>query len=240
MKKEDVKEGIAKISGDDAHHIINVLRFKIGEELIISDGENQYITSIIGIEDSSVILKIIESYDKAVESPIDITLFQGLPKSDKMDLIVQKCTEIGVKRIVPIETEFSLIKIKEKSIDKKINRWEKISQEASKQSGRSIVPDVLMPVDFKMALNSINEFDLCLIPYEKENSIKLKDVLKKHSDAKNICVFIGPEGGFSDNEIEIAVKFGVVPVTLGPRILRTETAGIVASSIILYELGDLG
>lgn len=240
VKNEDIKDGIARINGDDAHHIINVLRFKIGTKLIISDGKNQYVVSVIDIENSSVILKIIEEYNQVVESPINITLYQGLPKSDKMDLIIQKCTEIGIKKIVPVETEFSTIKIKEKNIYNKISRWKKISLEASKQSGRSIVPDVLMPVGFKDALESLNEFDLCLIPYEKETNMRLKDVLKKNFDAKNICVFIGPEGGFSENEIMAAIEYGAIPVTLGPRILRTETAGIVTSSIILYELGDLG
>ncbi|MGF7396963.1 16S rRNA (uracil(1498)-N(3))-methyltransferase [Thermoanaerobacterium thermosaccharolyticum] len=240
MKNEDIKDGIARINGDDAHHIINVLRFKIGTKLIISNGKNQYIVTILDIENSSVILKIIEEYNQVVESPINITLYQGLPKSDKMDLIIQKCTEIGIKKIVPVETEFSTIKIKEKNIYNKINRWKKISLEASKQSGRSIVPDVLVPVGFKDALESLNEFDLCLIPYEKETNMRLKDVLKKNFDAKNICVFIGPEGGFSENEIMAAIEYGAIPVTLGPRILRTETAGIVTSSIILYEFGDLG
>ncbi|WP_041589418.1 16S rRNA (uracil(1498)-N(3))-methyltransferase [Thermoanaerobacterium thermosaccharolyticum] len=240
VKNEDIKDGIARINGDDAHHIINVLRFKIGTKLIISNGKNQYIVTILDIENSSVILKIIEEYNQVVESPINITLYQGLPKSDKMDLIIQKCTEIGIKKIVPVETEFSTIKIKEKNIYNKINRWKKISLEASKQSGRSIVPDVLVPVGFKDALESLNEFDLCLIPYEKETNMRLKDVLKKNFDAKNICVFIGPEGGFSENEIMAAIEYGAIPVTLGPRILRTETAGIVTSSIILYELGDLG
>ncbi|WP_430349334.1 16S rRNA (uracil(1498)-N(3))-methyltransferase [Thermoanaerobacterium thermosaccharolyticum] len=240
VKNEDIKDGIARINGDDAHHIINVLRFKIGTKLIISNGKNQYIVTILDIENSSVILKIIEEYNQVVESPINITLYQGLPKSDKMDLIIQKCTEIGIKKIVPVETEFSTIKIKEKNIYNKINRWKKISLEASKQSGRSIVPDVLVPVGFKDALESLNEFDLCLIPYEKETNMRLKDVLKKNFDAKNICVFIGPEGGFSENEIMAAIEYGAIPVTLGPRILRTETAGIVTSSIILYEFGDLG
>ncbi|ADL68708.1 protein of unknown function DUF558 [Thermoanaerobacterium thermosaccharolyticum DSM 571] len=240
MKNEDIKDGIVRINGDDAHHIIDVLRFKIGTKLIISNGKNQYIVSILDIENSSVILKIIEEYNQVVESPINITLYQGLPKSDKMDLIIQKCTEIGIKKIVPVETEFSTIKIKEKNIYNKINRWKKISLEASKQSGRSIVPDVLVPVGFKDALESLNEFDLCLIPYEKETNMRLKDVLKKNFNAKNICVFIGPEGGFSENEIMAAIEYGAIPVTLGPRILRTETAGIVTSSIILYELGDLG
>ncbi len=240
MKNEDIKDGIVRINGDDAHHIIDVLRFKIGTKLIISNGKNQYIVTILDIENSSVILKIIEEYNQVVESPINITLYQGLPKSDKMDLIIQKCTEIGIKKIVPVETEFSTIKIKEKNIYNKINRWKKISLEASKQSGRSIVPDVLVPVGFKDALESLNEFDLCLIPYEKETNMRLKDVLKKNFDAKNICVFIGPEGGFSENEIMAAIEYGAIPVTLGPRILRTETAGIVTSSIILYELGDLG
>ncbi|MDI3310594.1 MAG: 16S rRNA (uracil(1498)-N(3))-methyltransferase [Thermoanaerobacterium sp.] len=240
IKDEDIKDGIVRIYGDDAHHIKDVLRLKIGTNLVVSNGVKQYNASIFSIESTSVLLKIVDEFHQIVESTINVTLFQGLPKSNKMDLIVQKSTEIGIKKIVPVETEFSVIKVKEKSIGNKINRWNKISQEASKQSGRLTVPEVLEPVSFDIAVNYIYDFDLCIIPYEREFNVRLKDVLKENHDAKNICIFIGPEGGFSDHEVAMATKNGAVPVTLGPRILRTETAGIVAGSIILYELGDLG
>lgn len=240
IKNKDIDDGIVKIIGDDAHHIIHVLRLKPGANLLLSDGMLQYSALIDSINKSSVILKIINIHDEDVESPINITLYQGLPKSDKMDFIIQKCTEIGVKRFVPLETKYSLIKIKEKNIENKINRWQKISHEASKQSGRSVVPDVLMPIDFKESLKGICDYDLSIIPYEKEKRLGLKDILKEYKQAKNISVFIGPEGGFSDDEINTAIECGIKPVTLGPRILRTETAGIVTCSIILYELGDLG
>ncbi|WP_206199029.1 16S rRNA (uracil(1498)-N(3))-methyltransferase [Thermoanaerobacterium sp. PSU-2] len=240
IKDEDIKDGIVRIYGDDAHHIKDVLRLKIGTDLVVSNGVKQYNASILSIESTSVLLKIVDELHQVVESSINVTLFQGLPKSDKMDLIVQKCTEIGIKKIVPVETEYSIIKIKEKSIGNKINRWNKISQEASKQSGRLIVPEVLEPISFNIAVNYIHEFDLCVMPYERETNVRLKDVLKENNGAKNICIFIGPEGGFSPSEVTMATKNGAVTVTLGPRILRTETAGIVAGSIILYELGDLG
>ncbi|MDE4541590.1 16S rRNA (uracil(1498)-N(3))-methyltransferase [Thermoanaerobacterium sp. R66] len=240
IKDEDIKDGIVRIYGDDVHHIKDVLRLKIGTDLVVSNGVKQYNASILSIESTSVLLKIVDELHQVVESSINVTLFQGLPKSDKMDLIVQKCTEIGIKKIVPVETEYSIIKIKEKSIGNKINRWNKISQEASKQSGRLIVPEVLEPISFNIAVNYIHEFDLCVMPYERETNVRLKDVLKENNGAKNICIFIGPEGGFSPSEVAMATENGAVIVTLGPRILRTETAGIVAGSIILYELGDLG
>lgn len=240
VKEEHIINGYAYIEGKDAHHILNVLRLSKGVQIIISDRTKEYLTVIEEISDDKVKLKIIEDIQTNSESSIDITLYQGLPKADKMELIVQKCTELGIRSFVPVSTRYSVINIDETNKVKKINRWQKISYEAAKQSGRIIVPDVCMPVTFKEAIDKISEYDLCLIPYEKEKNTGIKDILKSSGYANKIAVFIGSEGGFSEEEIMLAIEHGAKPVTLGPRILRTETAGIVVCSIIMYELGDIG
>lgn len=240
VKSGDIEGDHVYIDGKDAHHILNVLRLCRGEKIIISDGTNEYLTIIEELLNNKIRLEILENINTNSESSINITLFQGLPKADKMELIIQKCTELGVKSFIPVSTKYSVVNIDEKNREKKIYRWQKISYEASKQSGRVIVPDVYMPVAFKEAVERIAEYDLCLILYEKEKSTGLKDVLTGLEDVRNIAIFIGPEGGFSEEEIMLAMEYGARPVTLGPRILRTETAGIVACSIIMYELGDIG
>lgn len=240
IKNEDMEGSHAYISGKDAHHILNVLRLSRGEKIIISNGTNEFLTVIEELSSNKIKLKILENINTNSESSINITLFQGLPKADKMELIIQKCTELGVKAFIPVSTKYSVVNIDERNREKKIYRWQKISHEASKQSGRVIVPDVYMPVTFKEALERIKEYDLCLILYEKEKNTGIKDILMGLDDVKNIAIFIGPEGGFSEEEIRLALEYGAKSVTLGPRILRTETAGIVASSIIMYELGDIG
>jgi 16S rRNA (uracil1498-N3)-methyltransferase len=173
------------------------------------------------------------------EPNIYVTLFQGIPKSDKMDLIVQKCVELGVSKIVPVITERTVVKIdNQKDAIKKTDRWQKIILEAAKQCNRGIVPKIELPVSFEVALKTAAEAELALIPYEKEADNGLRRYLKQGT--KRISVIIGPEGGFTENEIKKAEGLGIMPITLGPRILRTETAGITMLSILMYELGDVG
>jgi 16S rRNA (uracil1498-N3)-methyltransferase len=193
------------------------------------------------LHESAIETRIIETVKNITEPPVEIILYQGLPKSDKMDYIIQKGVELGLKGIVPVITERTVVKLADKKGEqKKCERWNRISMEAAKQSNRGIIPLVGLPIDFKKAVNAAKDFDISLIPYEKERGNGLKGVILNRIDAKKVSIFIGPEGGFAEKEIEIAIENGIYPVTLGPRILRTETAGIAVLSILMYELGDVG
>lgn len=242
VSKENINEQDILITGDDVKHILKVLRLKVNDKINISDGHGvEYICSINLIDKKEVTCSIIEKFNNETESPLNITLFQGLPKSQKMDLIVQKGVEIGINEIKTVITDRVVVKTESKDISNKIERWNKISVEAAKQSGRGNIVKVSSPISFKEAIENLDEFDLVVMPYENQEGIGFRKVLtEKASAAKNIAIFIGPEGGFEKDEVESAISKGVEVVTLGPRILRTETAGFVASTIILYELGDMG
>ena len=235
---ENIKDGFIEIFSDEAKHILNVMRMEIGDTLTICDGQsNDYLCRICETGKNCLKAKIEETTKSESEPKTKITLYQGLPKSDKMELIIQKCVEIGVCRIVPVITERAVVKIeKGAKEDKKTERWQKIAESAAKQSGRGIIPAVERPMKFKDAIEEAIKNGEAIIPYENEKDRGLKEFIK-NSKAENIGIFIGPEGGFDTKEIEFAVENGVMSVTLGKRILRTETAGIVTSAIVLYELG---
>lgn len=238
----DIVNNTIRITGEDVGHIKKVLRLKCGDNLIVCDGQGMdYNVRIDRIEENSVYALIIDSFKSFTEPPIGITLLQGMPKSDKMDYIIQKCVELGVNRIVPVLTERTVVKIdNNKDAQKKAERWNKISKEASKQCNRGIIPKVEIPVSFIESLDILKNSDLALIPYEKETINSLRYILSDRKNVNNICVMIGPEGGFTEKEVDLAVNVGATSVTLGPRILRTETAGLAVLSIIMYELGDVG
>jgi 16S rRNA (uracil1498-N3)-methyltransferase len=242
VNDESIGKDTIRISGDDVNHISKVLRLRVKEHISISDGKGtEYLCSISSINRDYVICDILEKNMNITESPVKVDLYQGIPKSTKMDLIVQKCVELGVNRIFPVDTERVVVKAtEERGFSNKIVRWQKIAEEAAKQSARGKVPVIENSILFNETLEKLKEYDLCLIPYEKENSTGLKHVLKGKNNIKKVAVIIGPEGGFSEDEIKKAEESGAVPVTLGPRILRTETAGFVSLAIILYELGDMG
>ncbi|SHG89515.1 16S rRNA (uracil(1498)-N(3))-methyltransferase [Tepidibacter thalassicus] len=226
------------IEGEDVKHISKVLRCNIGDKLEICDkNNNEYVCEISDITKKQVFLNIIEKVNVNRESDIKVKVYQGLPKGQKMDLILQKLTEIGVVEIIPVVTKRSVVKIDNKK-DKKIERWERIIYEAAKQSKRGIIPKVKGPLNFKEALLDMKNNDLNLIPYEKEYLKSIKSVLR-NINVNSIGIFIGPEGGFEEEEIDEFKNIGGILVSLGPRILRTETASIVATSIVLYELSDL-
>lgn len=235
---ENIKDGFIEISSDEAKHILNVMRMETGDTLTICDGQsNDYLCRICETGKNYLKAEIEETRKSESEPKTKITLYQGLPKSDKMELIIQKCVEIGICRIVPVITERAVVKIeKGAKEDKKTERWQKISESAAKQSGRGIIPTVERPMKFKDAIEEAVKNGEAIIPYENEKDRGLKEFVK-NSNAENIGIFIGPEGGFDTKEIEFAVEKGVMSVTLGKRILRTETAGIVTSAIVLYELG---
>lgn len=229
------------IEGEDVNHIAKVLRLRSGEEISVSNGRGrEFICTLAEINKKQVTCEINEEFQNQTEAPIKITLFQGLPKAQKMDLIIQKCVEIGIYKIQPVITERVVIKTEGKDLSNKIERWRRIAEEAAKQSKRGIIPEIAEPITFDEAVEQLREMNVSVVPYEKEEAKGLREALKESSDSKTVGVLIGPEGGFNEKEIEKCISFNVKPVTLGPRILRTETAGFVASTIILYEIGDMG
>lgn len=239
---EFINRDTLKITGDDVNHISKVLRLKIKEHIVVSDGSgNEYLCSITSISKDCIICSILEVNKNLTEPTVKVDLYQGIPKSTKMDLIVQKCVELGINSIIPVNTERVVVKASDDNrFSNKILRWQRIAEEAAKQSGRGKIPRVESPMMFNEVLVRLKEYDAAVIPYEKENTTGLKQILKEKTDVKNIAVIIGPEGGFSEKEIDMAEVEGAVPITLGPRILRTETAGFACLTMILYELGDMG
>jgi len=232
---QQVREKIILLEGEDAKHIKTVLRSKVGETITICDGNGMdYHCKIMNLEDKSVEVEILEKFLCEAEPTVKITLFQGLPKADKMELIIQKCVELGVDRIVAVSTERSIVKLDKKE-GKKIERWQKIAEAAAKQSGRGKIPEIGGVLTFSQAVAEAKALDGAFIPYEKETEHGLRQFVSKFS-GKSIGIFIGPEGGFGTDEIEKAMGAGILPATLGKRILRTETAGMVTVALLLYEL----
>ena len=226
------------ITGSDVNHIKNVLRMKPGEKIRVCtrNGQN-YFCSISDITESFVRADILEKEAESTELPCRIYLFQGLPKNDKMEWIIQKCVELGVHAIVPVATKRAVVKLDEKKAQKKVNRWNAIAESAAKQSGRGIVPEVLPVMKWKEALEYARQLDVKMIPYEKAAGINAtKQLIGSVSFGQSVGIFIGPEGGFEEAEVEAAKAMGAVPVTLGKRILRTETAGMTILSILMYHL----
>lgn len=227
------------ITGGDVKHIKNVLRMKENDKIELVQDGNSYICNISSIDNDKVIAKILCKNENTNESPVKIHLFQSLPKSTKMETILQKCTELGVFSFHPILTERSVVKIDDKKERKKLERWKAIVLEAAKQSKRNLLPEVYPIQSFKEALDGLDN-KMILVPYELENNLGIKDLLQSIQKIEEIYVFIGPEGGFEKAEIEGLVENGAKAVSLGPRILRTETAGFITCGIIQYELGDIG
>ena len=239
VSEEQINGENAYIEGSDVNHIANVLRMKPGEELLISvKGDWDYLCKIVDIETDRVNLKVLESMEQR-ELPVNITLLQGIPKSDKLEMIIQKAVELGVSEIIPVKTKRVVVKIDEKKVDTKVNRWNAIAESAAKQSKRSIIPKVHEPMSIDNALEIVKDFGVKLIPYENEDGIdKTRKILDNMDKTKNIAVFIGPEGGFEESEVDSIKNSGFEVITLGKRILRTETAGLALLSNIMIRLED--
>lgn len=240
VKPEQIKNGNIMINGDDVNHILNVLRMKKDDEIQVCNqetGEN-YKARIIQYSKNEIECKIEEKVGKSTESNVHITLFQGVPKFEKMELIIQKNTEVGVSNIVPVIMERTVVKLDEKVASKKLDRWQKIAEIAAKQSMRDIIPNVKNIIKTKEI--DVDGYDVVLVAYENEEHNMLKTELKKlenqNKQEYNIAIVIGPEGGISEKEIELLNEKNVKFVSLGKRILRTETAGLVMAGNILYEL----
>lgn len=239
IKNKDIKDMAITIIGQDATHISKVLRHTAGDTLTLCDGEGtDFSAEITECTKESVTLKITDAIPCLAEPKVSVTLFQGIPKQGKMDYIIEKCTELGITRIVPVAMKRSVAKIDDKkSESKKLERWRKIAAESVKQCGRGRIPEITEVMTVDEAINFSDTLDLTVAAYENEQEVSLKSVLEK-STPESIGVFIGPEGGLDDKEIE-KFKAGNIPsVTLGKRILRTETAGHTVLTTIMYEYNE--
>ena len=245
IKNEQKSNNKIIIIGQDVKHIKNVLRKKINDEIIVCNSETtrDYTCKIKDVTDEKIECEIIENIEENVESNVQISIFQGLPKADKMELIIQKSVELGAYDINPVEMQRCIVKLEDKDKIKKIQRWQKISEVAAKQSGRNIIPNINNIIDLKKVCNLCQNYDIVLVAYENEKENKLKYQIKKikekiKSDIK-IAILIGPEGGIDEKEIEILKEIDNVKIiTLGKRILRTETVALNMLSILMYELED--
>lgn len=237
IPKENINEDTIIINSDDVSHISRVLRLQPGDEITCCDGcGNDYRVSISEITKKEVVCKIISKEKAETEPNISVTLIQGIPKASKMDYIIQKTTELGISEIYPCSLSRCVSKVEG---DKKTERWQKIAQEASKQSGRGIVPKVHNPINLKEAIDVLKNADIAFVPYECQEESFLKPVLTNSKDAKTVAYLIGPEGGFDKSEIALLEKNNINIITLGKRILRTETAGEAVLSMVMYEIGDI-
>lgn len=228
-----------KITGKDVNHIKNVLRMRVGEEVSVGNGIDgkEYRCAIDTFEEDRVVCKLLFIKEDGVELPVKVTLFQGLPKADKMELIIQKAVELGVYEIVPVATRRSVVKLDAKKEASKIARWQAIAEAAAKQSKRAVVPGIRPVMSMNEAIQAAAQMEHKIIPYElAEGMNKTKEVFEGFVPGNSVAVFIGPEGGFEEKEIEAAAAAGVEPISLGKRILRTETAGFTVLAWIMYEL----
>ena len=245
VENNKIKNDTIYIKDKDVNHIKKVLRKNIEDEITIcnENTKQDYLCKIINIEENEIICKILKELETNVESNIEVSIFQGLPKADKMELIIQKSVELGVHDITPIEMKRCVVKLQEKDKNKKIERWQKISEVAAKQCGRNFIPKINNIEKLKEISEKIKDYDVVLVAYEEEKENTLKNelkLLKKDNKENNkkikIAIVIGPEGGMDKEEINTLEKNGAKIITLGKRILRTETVALNILSIIMYEL----
>lgn len=231
------------ITGSDVNHIKNVLRMKAGEELNVSNGQDgkEYRCGIVSLEEECIVCELCFIKEDNVELPARIYLFQGLPKADKMELIIQKAVELGVYEIIPVAAKRCVVKLEDKKAASKLARWQGIAEAAAKQSKRGIIPRIHEVMSFRDAVKMASDMDVRLIPYElAEGMERTRKLIGALQPGQSIAVFIGPEGGFEESEIEMAEESGIESITLGRRILRTETAGLTVLSWIGYVLEGTG
>lgn len=234
------KESAVLITGEDAHHLIKSLRVKVGETIIVCNGEGiDYSARVEKIDIDAVLAKLIEEVYLNSEPDLKVKLYTAITKGEGFEYAIRKCVEAGVYKIIPTVTERTVVDLPKSKFAKKHERWNKISSEAAKQSGRSLIPPVVDPIDFKAALNELSSDELTVICYVEEGTLTLKDAFRGYSKNKTINVFIGPEGGFTKQEIDLAVIKGAKKVTLGNRILKAETAGFFVTAIAMYEFNEL-
>lgn len=243
VRNNQISGNTINIMGTDVNHITNVLRLKTDDEIKICNVDEgiNYKTQIVEINKENVKCNILEEIESNAEAGVHINILQGLPKAEKMELIIQKCTELGVNEITPVEMERCIVKLDSKSASKKQERWQKIAEVASKQSGRDKIPTINNAINIKNVCKMLANYDIVLVPYENEKTVTLKEVLNKLPKTNlKIAIIIGPEGGFDEKEIQMLEQSNCKIVTLGNRILRTETVAIAMTSVIMYEIADFG
>lgn len=240
VEKEQIEGKLIKIEGSDFNHIKNVLRMKSGEEFQVSDGAgSSYLCELLDITQDYGEAEILSIMECSSELPSRIYLFQGLPKSDKMELIIQKAVELGVYEIIPVAAKRSIVKLDSKKEGARLKRWSGISESAAKQSKRGRIPEILPVMTFMEAVAYGEKLNIRLLPYENAEGMKeTRRLISGVEPGMDIGVFIGPEGGFEETEVDHAIEHGWNPVTLGKRILRTETAGLTMLSILMYQLEE--
>ncbi|MCR5847406.1 MAG: 16S rRNA (uracil(1498)-N(3))-methyltransferase [Lachnospiraceae bacterium] len=239
VDKNQIFDKTVIIDGTDYNHIKNVLRMREGEEISVGNGEdeNEYRCMIERFEDGKVVCNLIFVKKANVELPSKVRLYQCLPKAEKMEMIIQKCVELGVSEIIPVASKRCVVKLDDKKAAAKTARWQAIAEAAGKQSKRTIIPFIGQVRTFAEAVKESENDDIRIIPYEMSDDTDVtKKIFRELSPGKSISVFIGPEGGFDESEVELAIKEGIVPISLGKRILRTETAGMTVMAWIGYCL----
>lgn len=238
VEEDAIGADTISITGEDVNHIKNVLRMKIGTDIRISNkNDKDYICHIVSIEDDEIIAAIDEVDLEGTELPSKIYLFQGLPKGDKMETVIQKNVELGVSTIIPVSMKRSIMKLEPKKVKSRIERWNKIAESAAKQSKRMIIPDVSEPMTMKEAVMFASGLDLILLPYENSKGMEeTKKIIEGIEPGQSIGIFIGPEGGFDEAEVDLAIEAGAKVISLGKRILRTETAGMALMAVLAYML----
>lgn len=239
VKPEQVTEHAVTIIGSDVNHIKNVLRMRIGEEICVNDGNHEYLCSVAQLEAESVVAQIKEVNEKTSELPAKIVLFQGLPKADKMETIIQKCVELGIYEIVPVQMKRCVVKLDSKKEEAKRKRWQAISESAAKQAGRGLIPQMHPLMTYKDSLAYASGMEHILVPFEHAKNMQAtRDALTAVKKGEQVAIFIGPEGGFEDEEVAQAEALGAKAITLGRRILRTETAGMAVLAMLGYVLEE--
>lgn len=245
-EKENISDGRAQIFGADVNHIKNVLRMEKGEEITVCDGEGTFFQCrLLELTPGKITAEVLERRKAETELGVRITLFQGLPKKDKMELIIQKAVELGADEIIPVAMRFCVAKIEDgKKEKKKLERWQAISEAAAKQSGRGKIPKVRPVLSYQEAVKLGSRMEKCLLPYEKAEGMEgfrqALEECKRLPEGSRVGIFIGPEGGFDEKEAAMALESGIQPVSLGKRILRTETAGLCMLSALMLEIEAAG
>lgn len=239
VEPEQITGRVVTITGKDVNHIKNVLRMKAGEEISVSNGMDgkEYRCGIKEFREDTVVCELRFVKEEGTELPSKIYLFQGLPKADKMEWIIQKATELGAFEIIPVAMKRCVVKLDDKKASSKVMRWQGIAEAAAKQSKRGVIPQIRNVMTFEEAVSYSQKAQIRLLPYElAEDPGKTKNIISRITKGQDIAIFIGPEGGFDENEVKLAMQDGMDTITLGKRILRTETAGMTMLSILMYHL----